>query len=108
MNSKTRDTLVTEGFKDQRPFRFPDIYVSGMLPERLGFACEILPFTYHQGTTNECIDIINKNNKKEPLPSSSPLIVCSTDRHIGQNSYSDYHKIWVELKHIYADRLNPT
>lgn len=108
MNSQTRNSIFTEGLKDKRPFRFSDIYMTGILPERLQFVCDLLPFTFHQGTTAECIGIIRKNNKKESIPGSPPLLICSTGRHIGQNSYSDYYKIWTELKNVYADRLNPT
>jgi hypothetical protein len=108
MDSKTRNILVTESLKDKHPFRFPDIYITGILPERLNFVCEALPFVYHQGTADDCIALIKKNNKKEPSPTSPPLLICSTARHIGYNSYSDYYKIWTDLKHIYADRLHPT
>jgi len=108
MNSKTRNALVREGLNDKHPFRFSDIYVTGILPERLNFLCEVLPFTYHQGTAGDCISIIQKNNKKEPSLSSPPLLICSTGRHIGYNSYTDYYKLWTDLKNIYADRLHPT
>jgi len=104
MNSKTRNALIAEGLKDERPFRHSDIYVTGILPERLNFVCEILPFTYHQGIADDCIEIIKNNNKKDPSP-SPPLIICSTGRHIGQTSYSDYYRLWTTLKNIYADRL---
>lgn len=108
MNVGTKNALVTEGIKDKRPFRFSDIYMTGILPERLHFVCELSPFTYHQGTASDCIGIIKKNNKKESIPGLAPLLICSTGRHVGQNSYSDYYKIWTELKNIYADRINPT
>ncbi|CAF2428287.1 unnamed protein product [Rotaria sp. Silwood2] len=108
MNSKTRDLLTMEGFKVKRPFRFSDIFITGILPENLNFFCEILPFTYHQGTTNECMKLIRQSNTINPLPSTPPLIICSTGRHIGQNSYSDYHRMWTTLKYIYADKLHHT
>jgi hypothetical protein len=108
MNYKTRNGIITESLKDKHPFRFPDIYISGIIPERLGFYCELLPFTYHQGTAEDCIGIIKTNNKKEPSSSSPPLIICSTGRHVGQHSYSDYYSIWKDLKHVYADRLQST
>ncbi len=105
MNSKTRNVLISEGFEDKHPFRFPDIYITGILPERLSFGCETLPFTYYQGSIDDCIKIIKTNNKKDPSPSSPPLLVCSTGRHVGQQSYSDYYKIWTNLQQIYIDRL---
>ncbi|CAF3410051.1 unnamed protein product [Rotaria sp. Silwood1] len=49
MNSKTRDLLTTEGFKIEHPFRFSDIFITGILPETLNFVCETLPFTLYEG-----------------------------------------------------------
>jgi len=105
MNSKTRNVITAESLKDKHPFRFSDIYITGIVPERLSFYCELVPFAYHQGSADDCIEIIKKNNKNEPSASSPPLLICSTGRHLGQNSYSDYYKIWTDLKHVYADRL---
>ncbi|CAF0918730.1 unnamed protein product [Rotaria sp. Silwood1] len=106
MNSKTRDLLTTEGFKIEHPFRFSDIFITGILPETLSFVCETLPFTFYQGSTDECLKLIRKSNTIDSLPSNPPVIICSTGRHIGQNSFSDYHRIWTTLKYIYADRLH--
>lgn len=110
MNSLTRNALTAEAFKDKRPFRFADIYLTGMIPERLNFVCDLLPFTFYQGTTEDCIKLIKTTNQKDPPPSvtTPPLITCSTGRHVGQNSFSDYYKIWTTLKHVYADRLQQT
>ncbi len=108
MNSKTRNVLFNAGLTDKRPFRFSDIYITGILPERLDFVCEVLPFMYHQGSAEDCISIIGTNNKREPSPSEPPLLICSTGRHVGFNSYTDYYKLWTELKNIYADRLQLT
>lgn len=107
MDSKTRKLLASEGFKDQHPFRFSDIFVTGILPERLNFVCDVLPFTYNQGTTEQCINTIKQYNKKEAQGSTAPLIVCSTGRHVAQNTFSDYYRIWTVLKYIYSDRINP-
>lgn len=106
MDSKTRKLLTTEGFKDEYPFRFSDIFITGVLPERLNFICDVLPFTYNQGTTEQCIDLIKQYNKKDVQKSTSPLIVCSTGRHISQNTFSDYYRIWTVLKYVYGDRIN--
>ncbi|CAF0827099.1 unnamed protein product [Rotaria sordida] len=106
MNSKTRDVLTIEGFKIKDPFRLPDIFITGVLPENLNFQCEILPFTFHQGTIDECIRLIRTSITINPLPPNPPVIICSTGRHIGQNSFSDYHRMWTTLKHIYADKLH--
>ncbi|CAF2730463.1 unnamed protein product [Rotaria sp. Silwood2] len=108
MDSKTRDLLVEEGFKDKYPFRFSDIFITGMLPERLNFICDALPFTYHQGTTQQCIDIIKKYNRKTSELSTPPLIVCSTGRHIAQNTFSDYYRIWTVLKYFFDNRIRTT
>jgi hypothetical protein len=98
MDSKTRNLLTKEGFKDKSPFGISDVFIAGMLPARLTFKCGQLPFTYRQGTTDECINIIKTQN----LPSSiSPLLVCSTNRHFGENTFSDYYKIWSLIKHVY-------
>ena len=105
MNDNTRRSLITESLKDNRPFRLADIYITGILPERLKFVCEILPFTYHQGSANNCIELIKKNNKYNPTETSPPLLTCSTGRHTGQATYTDYHQIWTELRQIYNDRL---
>lgn len=106
-DAKTLEAMLEEANKDKQPFRLADIYVSGMLPERLNFVCDLLPFSYNQGTTEECIDMIKKNNRKGSERSNSPLIVCSTGRHIAQNSYSDYYRMWTLLKFVYDDKLPP-
>jgi len=106
MDSKTRKLLVTEGFKDKNPFRLSDIFVTGILPERLNFICDLLPFTYNQGTTEQCINIIKQYNRKDVQTYTPPLIVCSTGRHISQNTFSDYYRIWTALKYVYGDRIN--
>ena len=106
MDSKTRNLLAGEGFKDKYPFRFSDIFMTGILPERLNFICDVLPFTYNQGSTEQCINVIKKNNKKNAISSSSPLIVCSTGRHIAQNTFSDYYRIWTVLKYVYDDKIH--
>lgn len=106
MDSKTRRLLVSEGFKDPRPFRFSDIFITGILPERQNFVCDVLPFTYNQGTTEQCMDVIKRSNKKEVSGTQPPLIVCSTGRHIAQNTFSDYYRIWTVLKYVYGDRIN--
>jgi hypothetical protein len=106
MDSKTRKLLALEGFKDKEPFRFADIYITGILPERLNFICDVLPFTYNQGTTEQCINIIKQNNKKDTRILLPPLIVCSTGRHIAQNTFSDYYRIWTVLKYVYGDRTD--
>lgn len=105
MNSNTRSSLVTESQKDSHPFRFPDIFITGVLPERLNFVCEILPFTYYQGSAQDCIEMIRKNNKYTPSETSPPLLLCSTGRHTGQSVYTDYYQIWTALRQIYNDRL---
>lgn len=106
MDSKTRELLVEEGFKDKNPFRFSDIFITGMLPERLNFICDLLPFTYHQGNADQCINIIKTYNRKKVHESVAPMIVCSTGRHIAQNTFSDYYRIWTVLKYIYNDRIH--
>jgi hypothetical protein len=106
MDSKTRKIITEEGFKDNYPFRFSDIFMTGIVPERLNFICDVLPFNYNQGTTEECINLIKQHNKKQIDPSTSPLLVCSTGRHISQNTFSDYYRIWTVLKYIYSDRLH--
>lgn len=105
MDSKTRNLLVAEGFKETSPFRFADIFMTGILPERLNFICDVLPFTYHQGSTEQCINIIKIYSKKDPQASTPPLIVCSTGRHVAQNTFSDYYRIWTVLKYVYGDRI---
>lgn len=104
MNSKTQNALINEAFKTRHPFRFPDIFLTGMITERLNFVCETLPFIYHQGTVDRCIDLIKMANKAESS-SSTPVIICSTGRHIGHQSFSDYYKIWTALKNSYGDKL---
>ena len=95
-----------ESSKDNQAFRFPDIYITGILPERLKFVCELLPFTYHQGSEDDCTRMIRKNSRKESLSSSSPpLLSCSTGRHTGQNAYSDYYQMWTQLRQVYTNRL---
>ncbi|CAF3334983.1 unnamed protein product [Rotaria socialis] len=106
MDSKTRNLIVQEGFTDNNPFRFSDIFITGILPERLHFICDVLPFTYHQGTTEECISIIKRYNRKDIQSPIPPLIVCSTGRHIAQNTFSDYYRIWTALKYVYGDRVH--
>jgi hypothetical protein len=106
MDSQTRKLIVAEGFKDKSPFRFSDIFITGILPERLNFICDLLPFTYNQGTTEQCIDIIKQHNKKDAQTPKPPLIVCSTGRHLAQNTFSDYYRIWTVLKYVYGDRIN--
>jgi len=108
MNSETRKLLTAEGFKEKHPFRFSDIFITGILPERLQFICENLPFTYIQGTAEQCINRIKQHNLLDGRPSKSPLIVCSTGRHVAQNTFSDYYRIWTVLKYVYGDRLNTT
>lgn len=105
MNANTRRSLTLEASKDPRPFRLADVYITGILPERLQFVCDILPFTYHQGSADSCIELIKKNNKYTPAETSPPLLYCSTGRHTGQGTYTDYHQIWMELRQIYNDRL---
>jgi hypothetical protein len=108
MDSKTRNLIANEGLEDKHPFRFADIYVSGMLPERNHFICDALPFTYNQGTTEECINVIKQYNRKDAKLATSPLMVCSTGRHIAQNTFSDYYRIWTVLKYVYAGKLLTT
>jgi len=108
MTSQTRHALTIAAFKDKHPFRFADIFLTGILPERLNFVCEIIPFNFHQGTTDQCIEIIRKSEMKDSLPTSTPLLVCSTGRHIGENAFSDYYRLWADLKTNYADRLQPS
>jgi hypothetical protein len=105
MDLKTRKLITVEGFKDKYPFRFSDIFITGMVPERLNFICDVLPFTYNQGTTEECITII-KQYSKGARPSKPPLIVCSTGRHVLQNTFSDYYRIWTVLKYVYQETIN--
>ncbi|CAF0859081.1 unnamed protein product [Adineta steineri] len=107
MNSKTRKLLADEGLNDKKPFRFADIYITGVLPEKFNFACEILPFGYHQSNNaDECITRIKQNNLKDVKASKRPLLVCSTGRHTGKNTFPDYYRIWAVLKYIYGDRLS--
>jgi beta-1,3-galactosyltransferase 1 len=106
MDSKTRKLLVLEGFKDKEPFRFSDIFITGILPERMNFFCDVLPFTYNQGTTDQCLNIIMQSNKRNTSLSTPPMIVCSTGRHVAQNAFSDYYRIWTGLKYAYGDRTD--
>lgn len=105
MDFKTRKLLTSEGFKDKYPFRFSDIFITGIIPERLNFICDVLPFTYNQGTTEQCIDLIKQQNRRDIQTSVPPLIVCSTGRHISQNTFSDYYRIWTVLKYVYGDKV---
>ena len=107
MNSQTRNSLTEEGLKANRKFRFSDVFITGILAENLNFTCESLPFTFFQGITDKCIELIEKNNRKIPSASASPVIICSTGLQIGRNSYSDYYKLWKTLKNVYTDRLDP-
>ena len=108
MDSKTRNLIAADGLKDKHPFRFSDIYVTGMIPERHHFICDVLPFTYNQGTIEECINVIKQQNKKSTPRATPPLVVCSTGRHIAQNTFSDYYRIWTVLKYVYGDKLRST
>ncbi|CAF0754719.1 unnamed protein product [Didymodactylos carnosus] len=99
MDDKTRDLLVNEGLKQKQPFRFADIYLTGMIPEKLNFVCDILPFGYYQGTNEICQKMLIDIHK---IP---PLLVCSTGRHVEQNVFTDYYRSWNILKQIYADKL---
>ncbi|CAF1930776.1 unnamed protein product [Rotaria magnacalcarata] len=105
MNSKTRNALTKEALRIQRPFRFSDIFITGMMSANLNFICDTLPFTFHQGTTDECIELIRDNNKKVLSSPPTPVIICSTGLHTGQSSFNDYYKIWVALKLMYAGKL---
>ena len=109
MDSKTRYSLAEEGFRDKTPFRFSDIYITGVLPERLQFICDVLPLTYHQGAIEECLNLIRghkSNTTQTSSPSLPPLLVCSTGRHVSQNTFSDYYRLWTALKYVYADRAH--
>ena len=106
MDAKTRRLVTNEGLKEREPFRFSDIYVTGILPERLHFTCDVLPFTYNQGTTEQCIQFIRQYNKRNAHAAYPPVLVCSTGRHLAQNTFSDYYQIWTVLKYVYADRIN--
>ena len=108
MDAKTRDLITAEGFKDTSPFRFSDIYVTGMLPERMNFICDALPFTYNQGTTEQCINLLKQNNRKGKQALTPPVIVCSTGRHVAQNTFSDYYRIWTVLKYVHGDGAQTT
>ena len=108
MDTKTRQVITTEAAKDKEPFRFSDIYISGMVPERMNFICDLLPFSYNQGTAEQCINLIKKNNNKNSDGSSPPLIVCSTGRHVAQNTFSDYYRIWTVLKYVYGETTTKT
>ena len=108
MDAKTRQVITEEALKDKQPFRFSDIYVTGMVPERLNFICDLLPFTYNQGSAEQCISLIKQNNKKTSQATSPPLIVCSTGRHVAQNTFSDYYRIWTVLKYVYGDTTTKT
>ena len=106
MDATTRNILASQGLNDTHPFRFPDIFITGILPQRLSFTCDILPFTYHQGNTDQCQQMLTSNNIKEPPTGSSPpLIVCSTGRHVSRSHFADYFQIWSTLKQVYADRI---
>ena len=106
MSAKTRNLLTAEAFNDKHPFRFSDIFLTGILPERLNFTCDILPFTHLQSSVDECLNSINKSNMNDP-PSNSPapVIICNTARHTAGTDFSGYHKIWSALKQVYSDRL---
>jgi hypothetical protein len=108
MDTKTRQLITAEGLKDESPFRFSDIYVTGMLPERMNFICDALPFTYNQGTTEQCINLIKQNNRKGTQASTPPVVVCSTGRHVAQNTFSDYYRIWTVLKYVHGDAASTT
>ncbi|CAF0848916.1 unnamed protein product [Adineta steineri] len=107
MNAATKRALTTEGFKDKNPFRFSDIFMTGIIPDRLNFVCEIMPFIIHQGTMEQCMGFVKNNSVENPPPSTTPLLVCSTGRHLGNNAFSDYYRMWTALKLIYANRLKP-
>ncbi|UJR08116.1 hypothetical protein I4U23_012393 [Adineta vaga] len=106
MDLETRRLLAEQGLKYEHPFRFSDIFITGILPERSDFFCDILPFTYTQGTTEQCINNIKRNNLKDITVSTPPLLVCSTGRHTAQNTFSDYYRIWTVLKYVYGDRIH--
>ena len=108
MDAKTRHLITNEGLQDKSPFRFSDIYVTGMLPERLNFICDALPFTYNQGSTEQCINLIKQNNPKGKQASTPPVVVCSTGRHVAQNTFSDYYRIWTVLKYVHSDVAQTT
>jgi hypothetical protein len=77
-----------------------------MIPEKLKFICDTLPFTYHQGSAEQCIEFIKQNNRQVTGPSQPPLLVCSTGRHVAQNTFTDYYRMWTVLKYIYNDVLD--
>jgi hypothetical protein len=107
MDSKTRSSLAENGLEDNSPFRLSDIYITGILPERLKLICDVLPLTYHQGSVDECLNLLegHTSNTTHKSTSSSPLFVCSTGRHVAQNAYSDYYRLWTALKYVHADRV---
>jgi hypothetical protein len=96
MDSETQKLLTAEGFKEKKPFRISDVFITGILPERLNFLCDFLPFTYSVGTAEECISRITHKT----------VIVCSTGRRVNQNTFLDYYRIWTALKDVYGDRKN--
>jgi hypothetical protein len=103
MGAKTRHVITTKALKEKQPLHFSDIYVLGMILERLNFICDLLSFTYSQGSAEQCINLIKQNNKKTSQASSPPLIVCSTDRHIAQNTFSNYYRIWTLLTYVFGE-----
>ncbi|UJR38208.1 hypothetical protein I4U23_030881 [Adineta vaga] len=108
INSATRSALTTEASKDKHPFRFADVYITGIIAQRLNFACQLIPFGFYQGSVDTCAGLIKNTTMKNPPPGISPLLTCSTGRHLGHHAFSDYYRLWIELKQMYRDRLNPT
>ncbi|CAF1049334.1 unnamed protein product [Adineta steineri] len=96
MNSATRKLITAEGFKEKKPFRIADVYLTGILPERLNFTCDLLPFTYYPGTVEECISMIARYT----------IILCTIRPHVNQNTFLDYYRIWRTLKDVYGDTID--
>lgn len=106
MDVETRQLLTKAGFESRQKFRFSDIFMTGILPETSKFICGVLPFTYTQGSTEQCINDIKQNNLNNVRVQTPPLLVCSTGRHTAQNTFSDYYRIWTVLKYVYGDRMH--
>ncbi|CAF1675547.1 unnamed protein product, partial [Adineta ricciae] len=107
MTSATKSVLLAEAVKDQQPLRFADIFITGIVPQRLNFFCQLIPFGFYQGSVDTCAGLIKNTTMLNPPPGIASLLTCSTGRHVGQHAFADYYRLWTELKLMYAGRINP-
>ena len=106
MDSTTRNLLALEAFKVRNQLRFADIFITGIIPERLNFTCNQLPLTILQGTVKKCSKLILQipRNVNESA-STPPVLVCSLSNHLTESSFNDYHNLWDTLKENYSNRI---